>query len=95
MNAAFKSMSDLVADAEDLIARVAHSRTPQVRELANTVQVSVNHVKEQVRKRARGLRPRQGSARSWLENPWLYIAAGASLAIGIAAWLRLQRKIQP
>ncbi len=95
MNAAFKSMSDLVADAEDLIARIAHSQTPEVRELANTVQVSVNHVKEQLRKRARGLRPRQGSARSWPENPWLYIAAGASLAIGIAAWLRLQRKTQP
>jgi ElaB/YqjD/DUF883 family membrane-anchored ribosome-binding protein len=95
MNAAFKSMSDLVADAEDLIARVAHSRTPQVRALSSTVQVSVNHVKEQLRRRARELRPRQGSARSWRENPWLYIAAGASLAIGIVAWVRLQRKSQP
>ena len=92
MNATFKSMSDLVADAEDLIARVAHSQTPQVRALANTVQISVNRVKEQLRKRARGLRPRQGSARSSLENPWLYAAAGASMAIGIAAWVRLQRK---
>jgi hypothetical protein len=92
MNATFKSMSDLVADAEDLIARVAHSQTPQVRALANTVQISVNRLKEQLRKRARGLRPRQGSARSSLENPWLYAAAGASMAIGIAAWVRLQRK---
>jgi hypothetical protein len=95
MNAAFKSMSDLVADAEDLIARVAYSQTPQVRALSNTVQVSVNHVKEQLRKRARELRPCQGSARTWLENPWLYIAAGASLAIGIVAWVRVQRKSKP
>jgi ElaB/YqjD/DUF883 family membrane-anchored ribosome-binding protein len=95
MNAAFKSMSDWVADAEDLLARVAHSQTPQVRALANTVQVSVNHVKEQLRKRARGLRPRPGPARSSLETRWLYIGAGASLAIGIAAWVGLQRKNQP
>jgi hypothetical protein len=95
MNAAFKSMSDLVADAEDLIARVTHSPTPQVRALVDAVQVSVNHMKEQLRKRARELRLRQGSARSWLENPWFYIAAGASLAIGVAACARLQRKRQP
>ena len=95
MNAAFKSMSDLVADAEDLIARVAHSPTPQVRALEDAMQVSVNHMKEQLRKRARELRLRQGSARSWLDNPWLYIAAGASLAIGVAAYARLQRKRQP
>ena len=95
MNAAFKSMSDLIADAEDLIARVAHSPTPQVRALEDAMQVSVNHMKEQLRKRARELRLRQASARSWLENPWLYIAAGASLAIGVAAYARLQRKRQP
>ncbi len=95
MNATFKSMSDLVADAEDLIARVAHSQTPEVRALANTVQRSVNHVKEQLRKRARELRPPRGPARSWLDNPWLYIVAGASLAIGITALLRRQRKGQP
>jgi ElaB/YqjD/DUF883 family membrane-anchored ribosome-binding protein len=95
MNAAFKSMSDLVADAEDLIARVAHSPTPQVRALVDTLQVSVDHMKEQLRERAREVRVRQRSARSWLGNPWLYIAAGASLAIGIAAWARLERKRQP
>ena len=34
MNTAFKSMSDLVADTEDLIAKVVHSQTPEVRALA-------------------------------------------------------------
>jgi hypothetical protein len=57
MHAAFKSMSDLVADAEDLVARVAHSQTPEVRALAYAVQLSANRVTEQLRKRARGLRP--------------------------------------
>jgi hypothetical protein len=94
MNAAFNSMSDLVADAEDLMARVSHSQTPQVRALVDTMQVFVDHVKGRVRSRARELRLHQDSARSWLDNPLVYIAAGASLAIGIAAWRRLQRKSQ-
>jgi hypothetical protein len=95
MHAAFKSMSDLVADAEDLVARVAHSQTPEVRALAYAVQLSANPVTEQLRKRARGLRPGQTSARSWLENRWLYVAAGVSLAAGIAALVRRQRISQP
>jgi hypothetical protein len=95
MNAAFKSMSDLVADAEDLVDRVARSPTPQVRALADPVRAYVNHMKRQLRKRARDLRLRQGSARAWLENPWLYIAAGVSLAFGVAACARLQRKRRP
>jgi hypothetical protein len=95
MNAAFKSMSDLIADAEDLVARVAHSQTPEVRALADTVQSSVDRVKEQLRKRARGLHASQGVARRWSENPWVYIAAGAFLAAGIAAFMRLHRESQP
>ena len=41
------------------------------------------------------MRPSQRSARSWLENRWLYIAAGVSLAAGIAALVRRQRISQP
>jgi ElaB/YqjD/DUF883 family membrane-anchored ribosome-binding protein len=89
MNAAFRSMSDLVADAEDLIARVAHSQTPEVRALSNAVQRSVDQVKEQLRRRVRALRPNQRVVGlSWQENPWVYIAVTASLALCIAAFLR-------
>jgi hypothetical protein len=95
MNAAFKSMSNLLADAEDLIARVAHSQTPQVRALANTLQVSINDMKEVLRQRARGLRPPEVSARASPHAPWLYIAAGAALAIGIAAWLQRRGDKRP
>jgi ElaB/YqjD/DUF883 family membrane-anchored ribosome-binding protein len=92
MNAVFTSMSDLVADAEDLLARVARSPRPQVRALEDMFQVSVHRVNEQLRARARAIRPHQASAHPSLEIPWLYIAAGACLALGIGAGLRLQRK---
>lgn len=88
MNPAFQSMSDLVADAEDLIAKVAHSQTPEVRALLSAVQRSVDQVKEQLRRRARGLRPSQRVALSWQGNPWVYIAVTAALALCIAAFLR-------
>jgi hypothetical protein len=88
MNAVFKSMSDLVADAEDLIARVAHSQTPEVRALSNVMQRSVDHMKEQLRRRARGLRPHQRVAPSWQGNLRIYFAVTASLALCIAAFLR-------
>jgi len=83
-------MSDLVADAEDLLARIDRSQTPEVRALMDIMQVSVERVKEQLRRRARGLRVRNDFARSWTRNPWIYLAAGASLAIGVAAWRRLR-----
>jgi hypothetical protein len=92
MNAAFKSMSDLVADAEDLLARIGHSQTPEVRALTDSVQVSVEHMNEQLRRLARGLRVRDEFAHLWTRNPWVYLAAGASLAIGVAEWRRLGRQ---
>lgn len=88
MNTAFKSMSDLVADTEDLIAKVVHSQTPEVRALAHAVQLSVNRVRGQLRERARALRPSQGTGRFRHENPWVYIAAALSVAVVIARWRR-------
>jgi hypothetical protein len=83
MNADFKTMSDLVADAEDLVARVANSQTPEVRALSIAVQRSVDLLKEQFRS-ARELRSSQATKLSGRE--WGYIVAGASLAVCIAAW---------
>jgi hypothetical protein len=90
MNATFRSMSDLIADAEDLLARIGHSQTPEVRALMDTVEPSLERMKERLRGRARGLRMRDDFARSWTKNPWVYLAAGASFAIGVVAWRRLQ-----
>jgi ElaB/YqjD/DUF883 family membrane-anchored ribosome-binding protein len=84
-------MSDLVADAADLLVKIGHSETPEVRALTDKIQVSVNHMKEQLRSRARGLRVPERSATPWGENPWLYVVAAA---IGIGAWMRFSRRRQ-
>jgi ElaB/YqjD/DUF883 family membrane-anchored ribosome-binding protein len=94
MNADFRSMSDLIADAEDLLASIGRSQTPEVRALMETVQPSLERMKERLRRRVRDLRVRDDFARSWARNPCVYLAAGASLAIGVAAWggLRPRRR---
>jgi hypothetical protein len=94
MNAAFRTMSDLVADAEDLVARIGDSQTPEVRALMEIVQPSLERMKDRLRRRARGMRVQDDFDRSWIGNPWVYLAAGASLAIGVAAWRRLQPRRQ-
>jgi hypothetical protein len=94
MNAAFRAMSNLVADAEDLVARISDSQTPEVRALMETVQPSLERMKERLRRRARGMRVRDGFTRPWIGNPWVYLAAGASLAIGLAACRCLQLRRQ-
>ena len=87
MNIDFKIMSDLVADAEDLVARVNSAQAPEVRALSDAVQRSVDLLKEHLRSRARGLRAMQARL-SWRESPWTYAAVGALLAACVAALLR-------
>jgi ElaB/YqjD/DUF883 family membrane-anchored ribosome-binding protein len=94
MNAAFRSMSDLIADAEDLLARIGDSQMPEVRALMETIQPSLERMKERLRRRARGMRVRDDLASSWIGNPWVYLAAGASLVIGVAAWRHLRPRGQ-
>ncbi len=86
MNAEFRSMSDLIADAEDLLAKVGRSQTPEVRALTDSVQLSVGRMKRRLRSRVRELRAPDGFAGSSTKTPWIYLAAGASLAIAVAAW---------
>ena len=78
--------SDLVGDAEDLVARVAHSQTPEVRELSDAVQRSVDLWKERLRSRARGLRAMQACL-SWRERSRAYVAVGALLTACVAPFL--------
>lgn len=56
MSAAFKSMSDLVADSEDLLGRIGRSQIPQVRALMEPFRHSVDQLKALLRNRAKQLR---------------------------------------
>jgi ElaB/YqjD/DUF883 family membrane-anchored ribosome-binding protein len=92
VNAAFKSMSDLLADAEDLLVRIGRSELREVRALTDIVQLSVSQMKAQLRRRARALRTPGRSTAPVIGNPWLNVAAGACVAFGIAASMRLSRR---
>ncbi len=45
----FKAMSDLVADAEDLLGKLSDNASPQIRELRGKVQESVAEMKTHLR----------------------------------------------
>jgi hypothetical protein len=95
MNAAFKSMSDLVADSEDLVVRIGRSEIPQVRALMEPLRRSVDQLQVQLRDRAKRLRLRQNVARPRTELGWVRVVAAAFLTIGTVAWLRHWGKGRP
>jgi ElaB/YqjD/DUF883 family membrane-anchored ribosome-binding protein len=91
MNAAFQSMSDLVADADDLLARIDHSQSPEVRALTDAFELSVRQMKHLFRERVRALRTPARSVLRAVDNPWIYIATGACVALTIVASAHLSR----
>jgi hypothetical protein len=88
MNASFRSMSDLLADSEDLLAKIGRSQIPQVRALQKPFLSAVNQMKEQLRERAKKQQIRQDVTRRWTENRCMRAAAAAFLAVSVLAWLR-------
>jgi hypothetical protein len=86
MNAAFRTMSDLLADAEDLLARIRRSDIPQVRALMEPVRLCVGQMKELLRERARKLRPLKSAVSDGPKTRWLQAAAAALLTLGALAW---------
>jgi hypothetical protein len=92
MSTAFKSMSDLVADSEDLLLRIGRSEVPQVRALMEPFRLSVDHLKVQMRDRAKKLLMHRDVApgditSGWSQHRWLQVGAAAFLVIGAMAWL--------
>jgi hypothetical protein len=81
-------MSDLLADSEDLLAKIGRSQIPQVRALQKPFLSAVNQMKEQLRKRAKKQQIRPDVARRWTESRCMHAAAAAFLAVGVLAWLR-------
>jgi ElaB/YqjD/DUF883 family membrane-anchored ribosome-binding protein len=56
--ATFKVLSDLIADAEDLLAKLGDSTTPEISALRSKVQDSIAEIKRQARL---GIKNRPGS----------------------------------
>lgn len=81
-------MSDLLADSEDLLAKIGRSQIPQVRALQKPFLSAINQMKEQLRKRAKEQQIRRDVARHWTESHWTHAAAATLLAVGVIAWLR-------
>jgi len=81
VNEKFRALSDLVADAEDLVARVSKSEDPRVRALADLVAGSVSSMRGRFREEVRQLHDAAAPP-----NPlWIAMAVGAAIGVGI--WL--------
>jgi hypothetical protein len=88
MSAAFKSMSDLLADSEDLLVKIGRSEIPQVRALLEPFRHSLDQLRAQLRERAKQMRkpPVTDSVRTKPREPRV-VAAAALLASVAVVWL--------
>jgi hypothetical protein len=85
-------MSDLLADAEDLLAKLGSSEIPEVRALREPVLRSIDQMKERLRDRARKQNIRQDIARPWAQTRCMHAAAATFLAVGVLTWLHHRSK---
>jgi ElaB/YqjD/DUF883 family membrane-anchored ribosome-binding protein len=75
----FNSMSDMVADAEDLLRALGNSSNPEIQELRSRVESSIDEMKTNLRQR---LKARAEGAGGMTVSPWLIAAvAGLSAAL--------------
>jgi len=82
----FNIMSDLIADAEDLVLRIGKSADPRVSALKAKVEASIEDLRRQARQRIKRSRhsaknPRRAAAYGGWVMPVTAIAAGIASAI--------------
>jgi ElaB/YqjD/DUF883 family membrane-anchored ribosome-binding protein len=95
MNATFRALSDLVADAEDLVARVSESGAPEVRALADAVEDSVSSMKSHLRDQVRRLAAQRDGRRLAgfaLDRRWIALALAGAITAGVLVSLRTSRR---
>jgi len=83
----FISMSDLVADAEDLLRSVGNSSNPELQALRSKLESSIDDMKSNLRQRLKARAESEDESTSKLGgveeiNPWV-IAAVAALAAAL------------
>lgn len=80
MNDTFHSISDLVADAEDLLVKLARAQSPEIRALKERVQDSIDDMRDYLRRRVKS-RTSRGAGSSLI---WGIAGAIALVAIAIS-----------
>jgi hypothetical protein len=87
VNDQFRIISDLVADAEDLLDKVAAAQAPEVRAVAGKLRHSVDLMEDHLRDRLRAA-AEQPSFRDEMggrASPWPYFI-GAAVAVALLGW---------
>lgn len=91
----FKAMSDLVADAEDLLSKLGESTEPKVKEMKGRLETSLHDMRQQLKGQMRsGSEALEGATESLeevvqtvvkvvRENPWIALAAGTAVAVAL------------
>ena len=84
----FKAMSDLVADAEDLLEKIGDSTEPKVKELRGRLEDSLIGMREQLKEQVRASTESfeevaQAVVKVVRENPWIALAAGTAVAVAL------------
>jgi ElaB/YqjD/DUF883 family membrane-anchored ribosome-binding protein len=74
----FNSMSDIVADAEDLLRALGDSSNPEIQVLRRRVESSIDDMKANLRQR---LKARAERAGGMTVSPWLIAAVVLSAAL--------------
>jgi ElaB/YqjD/DUF883 family membrane-anchored ribosome-binding protein len=91
----FKAMSDLVADAEELLSKLGRSASPEIRELGSRVESSIGEMKGTFRDRLKNgediLRGASRTAASFARQNPMSTALGLAVAI-TAIYLMLPGK---
>jgi ElaB/YqjD/DUF883 family membrane-anchored ribosome-binding protein len=91
----FKAMSDLVADAEDLLSKLGDSTEPKVKEIKGRLEASLEDMRQQLKGQMRSgaesledvtdslEEVAQTVVKVVRENPWIALAAGTAVAVAL------------
>ena len=88
----FKAMSDLVADAEDLLQKLSDTASPEIRELRGKVEESVVEMRAHLRRRLKAGSDELGDFTDKAielvrEYPWIAVAAATAVVAALVAGL--------
>jgi ElaB/YqjD/DUF883 family membrane-anchored ribosome-binding protein len=83
-----RTMNQLVSDAEDLLARLGKSASPEVRQLRDKVESSIEDMRGVIGSQAQAgmdkIRDATESVVEYVrENPWIAVASATAIAVAL------------